>query len=433
MTRAKRFQLALGCQVLILVGMIVGKVFVLQTGESVLLKIVPVDPRDLFRGDYVTLSYDLSSIPTYAPPSVRSAPPGTTVYVTLEKGSGSKFARAVAWSTESPGGSVLRLRGTIGHGRLLYGIESFFVPEKKGGVVERAARTLNDRLGILARVSRSGTAVIESLALDGRAVDLHRIEGVLQALPGGAMSMRLFEQPWRDSESSPVGPVWVKPKVDPGRVVWGSGGLERRFVVAMEPDVPCACLIEEHPEVATCASGAPIRWFGLGSMPETKRRRILVGVPTLEQDVDRLVAAKLLVRCSGHTPPEEPAIECWKVARPFGRTSLERMRQTSAPTWNHAFYPDRRWTVPGLIGSNDVASSPEATATLRRGCHAVILDLTSSFVGHGKTRPHGFLLRLVPEERSDFFFQGWSSGDTLGPAITWEFTYGPGSAPSPAR
>ena len=35
----------------------------LVLGERILLKIQPVDPRDLFRGDFVILSYDISRIP----------------------------------------------------------------------------------------------------------------------------------------------------------------------------------------------------------------------------------------------------------------------------------------------------------------------------------------------------------------------------------
>ncbi len=34
----------------------------MATGERILLQSAPVDPRDIFRGDYVTLSYDGSTI-----------------------------------------------------------------------------------------------------------------------------------------------------------------------------------------------------------------------------------------------------------------------------------------------------------------------------------------------------------------------------------
>src|SRR5437867_3948101 len=47
-------------QVAILAGMIVLDGLPLVLGERVKLKVVPVDPRDFFRGDYVVLSYDFS-------------------------------------------------------------------------------------------------------------------------------------------------------------------------------------------------------------------------------------------------------------------------------------------------------------------------------------------------------------------------------------
>jgi uncharacterized membrane-anchored protein len=34
----------------------------LASGKEVLLSTVPIDPRDLFKGDYVTLSYDINAI-----------------------------------------------------------------------------------------------------------------------------------------------------------------------------------------------------------------------------------------------------------------------------------------------------------------------------------------------------------------------------------
>ena len=37
----------------LILGFVAYKEMTLQTGEEVVLKTVPVDPRDLFRGDYV--------------------------------------------------------------------------------------------------------------------------------------------------------------------------------------------------------------------------------------------------------------------------------------------------------------------------------------------------------------------------------------------
>ncbi|RUY82729.1 GDYXXLXY domain-containing protein, partial [Mesorhizobium sp. M7A.F.Ca.CA.001.10.2.1] len=42
---------------------IAGRAAILRNGKEVLLKIEPVDPRDLLRGDYIILGYDISRIP----------------------------------------------------------------------------------------------------------------------------------------------------------------------------------------------------------------------------------------------------------------------------------------------------------------------------------------------------------------------------------
>ena len=42
---------------------IAGRAAVLRNGTEVLLKVEPVDPRDLLRGDYVSLGYEISRIP----------------------------------------------------------------------------------------------------------------------------------------------------------------------------------------------------------------------------------------------------------------------------------------------------------------------------------------------------------------------------------
>lgn len=54
------FGLMLGGLALIFAGMIGYQEYLLETGELVVLKTAPVDPRDVFRGDYVILSYEIS-------------------------------------------------------------------------------------------------------------------------------------------------------------------------------------------------------------------------------------------------------------------------------------------------------------------------------------------------------------------------------------
>jgi len=49
-------------QVLLLAGIIFSHHYWLENGELIRLRTEPVDPRDLFRGDYVRLSYEISTL-----------------------------------------------------------------------------------------------------------------------------------------------------------------------------------------------------------------------------------------------------------------------------------------------------------------------------------------------------------------------------------
>jgi uncharacterized membrane-anchored protein len=63
MNKSKQLIAALAVPVLILVGMCFTPLYTLITGEDIILETVPVDPTDLFRGDYVTLRYAAEEIP----------------------------------------------------------------------------------------------------------------------------------------------------------------------------------------------------------------------------------------------------------------------------------------------------------------------------------------------------------------------------------
>ena len=51
----------IGFQFAVLAGMIALHAAPLMFGETIRLKVEPVDPRDVMRGDYVILSYDISA------------------------------------------------------------------------------------------------------------------------------------------------------------------------------------------------------------------------------------------------------------------------------------------------------------------------------------------------------------------------------------
>ena len=127
---------AASLQLGVLVAMIAGNTVPYIGGQTVLLRVVPVDPRDLMRGDYVTLSYDISRL---APASTGGGA-DRTVYVSLApEADGRHFQGSAASFTRPATGPYIR--GTTGGpGRITFGIESYYVQEGRGRDYEQAVR-----------------------------------------------------------------------------------------------------------------------------------------------------------------------------------------------------------------------------------------------------------------------------------------------------
>lgn len=190
--RSLYFWTAVALQVLVLVGMTGIRAYTLATGTRVLLKTLPLDPRDPFRGDFVRLRYEISELHA---DQVRLTEheyrEGEAIWVVLEPGA--PYWRAVAAGPERPAaapGQVV-VRGQVRYyatwpeplppdaqrsGRerqpereahrlgLEYGIESFFVPEGEGHKLERP----EVQLEIEAAVDRFGRAAIARAFVEGK-------------------------------------------------------------------------------------------------------------------------------------------------------------------------------------------------------------------------------------------------------------------------
>jgi len=79
-----KFLLAVSLQLLVLLGIIAYRAHWVATGHRVVLRTTPVDPRDIFRGDYVDLRYEISFLePAHLGTKERFAR-GDRVYVGLE-------------------------------------------------------------------------------------------------------------------------------------------------------------------------------------------------------------------------------------------------------------------------------------------------------------------------------------------------------------
>jgi len=170
-------------QILLLLFIVVRYQAALSNGVPVLLKVVPVDPRDLLRGDYVTLRYEISTIELAL---VKNTPTeysnGDTVYVKLEKGEKFWNATAVDKKFHPTSASEIWLRGTKEYSwqegfkviNLKFGIEQFFVPEGKGKIIEQARNAKN--LSIEIRVTEKGIGLIKQVYANNQPVELNPVK-----------------------------------------------------------------------------------------------------------------------------------------------------------------------------------------------------------------------------------------------------------------
>lgn len=136
--------------IFIVIAFVISQKLVYYTGTEVLLKTVPVDPRDLLRGDYVILNYEISERPRSG-----EFQNDETVYVVLEPDK-DNVAHALNISKQKPSNGLF-IKGRVGR-TIKYGIESYFVKEGTGRILEK-----NLRNGTLVRVviDKNGNAKVK--------------------------------------------------------------------------------------------------------------------------------------------------------------------------------------------------------------------------------------------------------------------------------
>lgn len=151
----------------------------IKNGREITIPVKPVDPRDIFRGDYVTLGYDIARLTgaQVAPLNVDDISQGSTAYVTLKPSPDGGWAVAAiaaeqpqaapadvvlkgrvdrVWRHSTPSNAEINLR---------YGIETYFVPEGTGRALESKVR--EHKIDAIVAVGSDGSAVLKGLVIDG--------------------------------------------------------------------------------------------------------------------------------------------------------------------------------------------------------------------------------------------------------------------------
>ncbi|AAM05455.1 TPA: GDYXXLXY domain-containing protein [Methanosarcina acetivorans] len=191
MKQKQIFYLTIVFWLLIFSGFILFKEYTLRTGTEILLKTEPIDPRDLFRGDYVTLNYEISTLdldeipaedPYFdyndriylaltledgygVPKKIYRNPPDDELFL---KGT----VKQLIYDWEEDEDSLIAEEPRVKELRVEYGIESYFVPEGRGIEIERQQWTGGEGVDVKVVVDKYGNAVAESLLIDGQELEI---------------------------------------------------------------------------------------------------------------------------------------------------------------------------------------------------------------------------------------------------------------------
>ena len=156
--------LAVVFQLLVLGSMIVQSGWTHFTGDTVLFRVVPVDPRDMFRGDYVILRYEFSGLRPVGGTISDESSNGQEVFVVLALDADGRHWRGTSASFDRPAMGRFIKGKVVGPGRIEFGIESFFVQEGKGKEYEDARNA--HRLSAEVALTEDGEASLKRLVLE---------------------------------------------------------------------------------------------------------------------------------------------------------------------------------------------------------------------------------------------------------------------------
>jgi uncharacterized membrane-anchored protein len=177
---------AIVLQVVVLAYMAGEREHILSNGKVILLRTAPIDPRDLFRGDYVRLNYEVSRIGVDQLKGIetrKKIKKGDEVFVGLQEGPNGLYEFANAQLQRPKEGLYLTGRAAQPQESLQpgypiwidYGIEAYFVEQGAGSDIEkrRGTRTgVQVPLEMEIAVSRTGKAVIRGYRWSPLAIGL---------------------------------------------------------------------------------------------------------------------------------------------------------------------------------------------------------------------------------------------------------------------
>jgi|GEM_PF-1393308 len=174
MTKKTLLLALIAFQCLILVGMFAKAFYPQVVGQKIRLHVIPRDPRDMLRGDYVDLGYTFSDLNYDTLPndidSTKTYRFGDDLYLELKK-VGEFYEPAGLWQHPPAGKVFLHVTPEYAYNRtmtLKAGIESYFTNSENAKALENAASWINQDsllVSVSVWVTNGGAARIEDIAV----------------------------------------------------------------------------------------------------------------------------------------------------------------------------------------------------------------------------------------------------------------------------
>jgi len=168
---SKRFLLLMAYSMIIISLIFLPKAVTLSQGKEILLKTEPVDPRDIFRGDYVNLNYEISTIDLDRIPFDHNFLEGDPIYAILSEKEKYWTIDSVSHTKPDLNGEEVCMKGKVrwsieNNMNVEWGIESYFVPEGEGIPIQKQI----ENTSVVVSVGPWCSSVIKQLLIDDEPV-----------------------------------------------------------------------------------------------------------------------------------------------------------------------------------------------------------------------------------------------------------------------
>ena len=163
--RLSWFIVAVAVQALVLAAVPARQIYTRQTGTTVILKTAPRDPYNILSGYYVTLTYEIDR-----PQIRRYRTESKHAWVVLREGADGIWNADSAHDSRPesiPDGCVV-IKGRKKGGRIVYGIESYFIPENARDTVERDLRQHRGQARVEVKIDSFGHAALIRLLIEDK-------------------------------------------------------------------------------------------------------------------------------------------------------------------------------------------------------------------------------------------------------------------------